>query len=152
MQFLVGPIDVVGNLWMIRPRPRSVTSTGPLVRPDDRSKLRIMRHLAVDAAAAQALEQDRSVGFFETGRTFAPRIERITHQLAALDISPTWRWTDTAAATAPVIDDDRSAVAWFLAHSADVLFVSAVSYEKECHLATSADPSLRWQSGPRARA
>jgi hypothetical protein len=152
MQFLVGPIDVIGNLWMIRPRPPSVTTIGPLAGPDDRTKLRIMRHLAVDAAVAQALEQGRSVVFFETGGTFAPRIERITHHLAALDISPRWRWTDTAASTAPLIEDDRNAVAWFLAHSADVLFVSAVSYEKECYAAPSVDPSLRWHTGARARA
>ena len=145
MQLTVGPVDVSGNLWLIRPGPPAETSGSALVLPDRRSDLRMMRHLAVDAAVADALEGDRCVTFFESGGTFAPRIARLTRQLEDLGIVSEWHWTDTTArASSLFIDEDRAAVAWFLTHSADILFVSSVSFEKQARAAPSWLSRLRW--------
>jgi hypothetical protein len=155
MELMLGPVDVVGNLWVIRPRAAPVLHGDGLVEPDTRSELRIVRPPSVDEAVAEALDRERCVSFFESGGAFAQRIPRVTQHLGELGITAEWIWTDDTAAGASFIDDDSRAVAWFLAHSADVLFLSPVALEKQPRMLPSWMPLLRWTTralGPRARA
>jgi hypothetical protein len=147
MQLIVGPADTGGNLWVIRPRARAAhLSDDVLVELDGRADLRVTRHPVVDRVVAAALVAEHCVSFFEGGGTFAARIARLTRQLAEVGVVPQWHWTDRVRETSRFIDDDDGAVSWFLSHSADILFVSSVAFEKQRSAVPSWMGRLRWAS------
>jgi hypothetical protein len=130
MLFVVGPVDVVGNLWVIRPGDASLAPLEPLPHPHSSAELHVARGVAIDGAIVRALSAGRCVSLFERGATFAARIERIVARLAQLGITVEWRWAEMRSSDAENIDDERGALAWFLRHSPELLFVESVAFEK----------------------
>jgi hypothetical protein len=144
MKLVIGPIDVVGNLWVIRP------GEGPTAIDDERwqcarsaVELRVSRPSStLEASIAGALSEGRAVSVFDRARRFAARLDRLATHLSDLELTAEWEWTD-ALTSSVRIDEERDALGWFVQHPCEMLFVDPVAYEKRRRL-SSPRPRFRF--------
>lgn len=143
MKLVIGSVDVAGNLWSIRPDETPWTVDEGWQRAQSSVELRVSRRSGtVEAAIASSLAAGRAIVVFERASEFEPRIERLTERLVGLGVRPQWTWT-SATTSAMRLDEERDALAWFVRHASELLFVDAVTYEKRRRLTPPSLPRVR---------
>ncbi|MFO0682850.1 MAG: hypothetical protein U0234_12395 [Sandaracinus sp.] len=131
MKCFVGPVDAVGNLWMIRP----AASRGHLRleragAPKQRAEIHVSRPTALDEDLGAAIRDGRAVVVLEPASAFVARVERIGARLGDEGWPVEWVWGEMHGGRPEPIDDERGALAWFLRQPADVLVMESVAFQK----------------------
>lgn len=131
MKCFVGPVDAVGNLWMIRPGPsRGKLRLERAGVSKERAEVHVSRPAALDEAVLGAIRDGRAVAVLERAAAFAARVDRLAVQLEEEGDAVEWIWAELHEEAAEHIDDERGALAWFLREPAEVLVVESVAFQK----------------------